>query len=65
MSCALCSSLDEAEFAAEIVIHQLGLKHIADPGVLVFPKVLICMDCGASRFSTPDKERWLVRGAAA
>ena len=65
MSCSLCSSLNEAEFAAEVLIHQSGLKPLSDTGVLVFPKVLVCMDCGASRFSTPVKGLWLLRGAAA
>ena len=65
MSCSLCSSLNEAEFSTEMVMHQSGLKHLDDPGVFVFPTAVVCMDCGASRFSTPIKERWLLRGAAA
>jgi len=56
MSCSLCSSLNEAEFNSETVIHQSGLKHLDDSGVFVFPKVLVCLDCGASRFITPDTE---------
>ena len=64
MSCALCSSLNEAECATQIIIHP-GLKHLDDPGVFVAPKVLVCMDCGASRPSTPVNELWLLRGAAA
>ena len=55
MSCALCSSLDEAEFAAEMMIHFPGPEHLANPGVLAFAKILICMDCGAARFSTPEE----------
>ena len=37
MSCSLCSSLNEAEFNSETVIHQSGLKHLDDSGVFVFP----------------------------
>lgn len=62
MSCSLCSSLNEAEFNSETVIHQSGLKHLDDSGEFVFPKVLVCLDCDASRFSMPVKERWLLRG---
>jgi hypothetical protein len=56
MPCLLCASRNQAEFAAEINIHFLGLENIDDPGVLVFPKVLVCLDCGSSRFSTPETE---------
>jgi hypothetical protein len=27
-----------------------------DPGILAFPKISVCMDCGASRFSTTGAE---------
>jgi hypothetical protein len=56
MSCLLCASGNEAEFTAEINIHFGGLKNIDHSGVLVFPKLLVCLNCGASRFSTPGAE---------
>lgn len=56
MSCALCSSLNESEFASEMMIHFAGSAHLANPGVLAFPKISICLDCGASRFITPGTE---------
>lgn len=66
MSCARCSSLNEAEFTSEMMIHFSGSNHLSNPGVLVFPIVLVCLDCGASRFNTPTKElRPLREGAAA
>jgi hypothetical protein len=34
------------------------------PGVLMFPKVLVCLDCGASRFDTPVEELRQLRAAA-
>jgi hypothetical protein len=65
MYCALCESSNQAEFTAEMMIHFPGLKHLADPGVLVFPKVLVCLDCGSSRFTTPETElRVLGKGIA-
>jgi len=64
MSCAQCSSLNEGEFATELLIHFSGPEHLAYPGVLAFPKILICLDCGTSRFSTPVKELELLRAAA-
>jgi hypothetical protein len=66
MACLLCASDNDAEFASEINLHFRGLANIDNPGVMVFPKVLICLDCGGSRFSTPPAElSHLARGAAA
>jgi hypothetical protein len=56
MSCPSCASPNQAEFSTEMMIHRSGLKHIANPGVLVFSMVLVCLDCGASRFSTSDAD---------
>lgn len=65
MSCLQCSSGNQEEFGAEINVHFRGLKNIDDPGVLFFPKVLVCLDCGAARFSTPANELLRLAGCAA
>jgi hypothetical protein len=56
MSCGSCASANEGEFTAEMMIHFPGLKHLANPGVLVFPKVLVCLHCGSSHFIVPETE---------
>jgi hypothetical protein len=56
MSCVFCASVNEAEFTAEMMIHFCGNKHLANPGVLVFPKVFVCLDCGVSRFTVSETE---------
>jgi len=56
MSCTLCSSSQQTEFAAEVNIHLPGLTNTDKPGILVFPKLLICLNCGSSRFTTPASE---------
>jgi len=56
MSCRLCGSGNEAEFAAEMIIHFSGLKNLDKPGIWVFPKLLICLDCGFSPFTVPESE---------
>ena len=61
MSCDLCSSANQTEFTVEMMIHFSDLRSVGDPGVLAFPKVLICLDCGASRFSLPDSSLQLLR----
>ena len=41
-------------------------QHLNNPGVLMFPVVLVCLDCGASRFNMPTEEfRSLLREGAA
>jgi hypothetical protein len=56
MSCPSCASENQAEFAAEIVIHLEGLKNLDKPSVYVFPRILVCLRCGCSRFTVPNTE---------
>jgi hypothetical protein len=65
MSCQLCASTKQKEFTTEINIHSRGLENIDDPGVLFFPNVVVCLDCGWSYFSTPHGELLRLAGCAA
>jgi hypothetical protein len=56
MSCQLCKSSNEAELDAEMVVHFSGLKNLDNPGVWVFSKLLVCLDCGGSQFKIPERE---------
>ncbi len=56
MRCRVCCSENEAEFTAEMMIHFSGFMHLANPGILMFPKISVCLDCGSSRFSIPGTE---------
>ena len=47
-----------------MMIHFNGLKHVDKPGVLVFPKVSGCLDCGASRFTITDADLQLLGDAS-
>jgi hypothetical protein len=60
MCCVRCSSLNETEVSAEMMIHFSDPNHRSDPGFLMFTTVLVCLDCGASRFNTPTEELWLL-----
>jgi hypothetical protein len=64
MRCELCSSAHQAEFPADMMIHFSGLKHLANPGVLAFSKVSICLDCGYSRSNIPETELRQLREAS-
>ena len=56
MYCPSCASSRQAEFSAEINIHFRGLQELDKPSVMVFPTVLVCLDCGLSRFITAQAE---------
>jgi hypothetical protein len=56
MSCPSCASVNETQFTAEIMIHFSGLRSMDNPGLLAFPKVLVCLDCGFSRFRTTEAQ---------
>ena len=64
MSCARCSSLNQSEFTTEMMIHFSAPNHDGKPGVLVFPTISVCLDCGASRFNMPTKQLWSLRNGA-
>ena len=42
------------EFGSEMILHFTGLKNVNNPGVWLFPTILICLDCGVARFSVPE-----------
>ena len=56
MYCLSCGSTKQAEFATEMMIHFRGLEHLDDPGVLLFPKIQVCLGCGLSRFTVSETE---------
>jgi hypothetical protein len=39
-----------------MIIHFSGLKNLNKPGAWVFPKLLVCLDCGFSQFTVPVAE---------
>jgi hypothetical protein len=41
---------------AEINIHFSGLRNLDRPGLLLFPNLVICLQCGFSRFTTPEAQ---------
>jgi hypothetical protein len=56
MPCASCGSSRQAEFTAEINIHLRGGHDLHQPGVFLFPKLLLCLKCGFSQFTSPEAE---------
>ena len=65
MYCPMCHSNNRAKFPAELMIHFSGIEQIDNPGVLVFPTVSVCFDCGFSGFTIRETElRALGKGIA-
>jgi hypothetical protein len=56
MPCLFCTSNNQGVFPADVDIHFPGLINAGEPGVLVFPALLVCLDCGSSMFITPASE---------
>jgi hypothetical protein len=56
MSCTRCLSLHQTALNSEINLHFRGLPNLGEPGLFVFPQVLVCLDCGLSEFVIEKRE---------
>jgi hypothetical protein len=56
MSCRSCKSEALKTFYSEINIHFPGLAGLDKVTVLVFPKLVVCLDCGFTEFSIPKPD---------
>ena len=56
MACKVCHSEYQRNFNAEIGIHFPGLEGLDKPITWVFPKLVVCFNCGSTEFAIPDKE---------
>ena len=56
MSCPVCASIKQVEFCTEMIVHYSGLKNVDNPGVMLYPKLSFCLDCGFAQFTVPESE---------
>jgi len=56
MICKGCHSYNQSAFNSEIAIHFPGLKGLDKPIVFVFPKLVVCLRCGFTEFTMPERE---------
>lgn len=56
-SCPSCKSDNQRAFSAEVNVHFPGIEGLTIPTLWLFPTILVCMDCGTSRFTIADAER--------
>ena len=55
MICKRCAT-ETKIFNSEIAIHFPGLAGLNKPIVWVFPKLLVCLQCGFTEFTVPERE---------
>ncbi len=60
MACKSCGSVNQGKFLAEVSIHFQGLKNAHQLPVLVFPELLVCLNCGKTEFTIPEDELGLL-----
>jgi hypothetical protein len=60
MSCRSCGLGNQRKFAAEMSVHVLGMENVDKPIVWVFPKLLVCMDCGFTELTIAENELHLL-----
>jgi hypothetical protein len=65
MACKSCASNDEREFAAEMNLHIRGAKGTDQPAVLLFPVIVVCLNCGCTEFDIPQTELRLLKESTA
>jgi len=63
MACKLCGG-NQAQFTSEMCIHFSGLENLDQPSVFAFPKILVCLGCGASAFTVPESDLALLQARA-
>jgi hypothetical protein len=56
MACKKCRSERNKEFNAEINVHFPRREGQDEAAVLLFPKVMVCLECGFAEFTIPTKE---------
>jgi hypothetical protein len=56
MQCKCGRVNDTGNLIAEMGIRSPGLKNLDKPVVWVFPRLIVCMDCGTAEFVVPEDE---------
>ena len=56
VKCKTCGSEELRKFTGELAIHFPGLKELEKPIVWVFPRLLVCLNCGSGEFAVPETE---------
>ena len=63
-SCASCQSENQKTFTSEMAVHFPGIEGLQKPIVWMYPKILVCLDCGIAQFIVPEKELEVLQAGA-
>jgi hypothetical protein len=56
MTCKGCHSDNQSTFNGELAIHFPGRNGLDKPIVWVFPKLAVCLHCGFTELTVPERE---------
>jgi hypothetical protein len=56
MSCLACASNNHVELSAAIVLNLATFQNADRACAELFPKLLVCLDCGFTRFNVSQHE---------
>jgi hypothetical protein len=56
LPCNSCGSINQGKYPGEVDIHFPGLINAGKSPVLVFPELVVCLDCGKTEFMVPKAE---------
>ena len=56
MACNSCGAVNQGKFTSEIDIHFPGLSNAKKSPVLVYPELMVCLNCGKAEFTIPKDE---------
>ena len=63
MSCKSCQSQNQYTFHGELNIHFPGRDGLTRPTVMVFPQIIVCLNCGFTEFRVEEADlRKLIEG---
>jgi len=62
VACHSCGSAHQKHFESEVDIHFPRLSNANKRPVLVYPVLLVCLDCGRAEFSIPKEDLEPLRG---
>lgn len=49
-NCSSCQSEKLGKFPTEMNLHFSGFKNLTKPTVMIFPEVVVCLNCGFGEF---------------
>jgi len=64
MTCNRCHSEKQNVFNGEVAIHFSGLTGLEKPIVWIFPKLVVCLQCGFTEFTVPERELQVLEQAS-